>query len=66
MESRNRGYTQHAIQLVEKIDGSSKRELKTIFEEEENCYLHEKMGYRKTGETKKVNENMTFVSYHKD
>lgn len=65
-EYRNRGYAQQAIQLVEEIYGSSNWELKTIFEEKGNCYLYEKMGYRKTGETKKVNEKMTLVCYRKD
>lgn len=40
-------------------------ELDTILQEEKNCYLYEKMGYVRTGEQKKINDNMTIVSYEK-
>ncbi len=41
-------------------------ELVTILEEERNCYLYEKMGYVKTGVSKKLNENITLIFYKKD
>ncbi|WP_445678177.1 GNAT family N-acetyltransferase [Psychrobacillus sp. FSL W7-1493] len=40
-------------------------ELDTILQEEKNCYLYEKMGYVRTGEQKKINDNMTIISYEK-
>ncbi|WP_186578360.1 GNAT family N-acetyltransferase [Aquibacillus kalidii] len=40
-------------------------ELFTIFEEERNCYLYEKMGFIKTGPTKKINERATLILYRK-
>ena len=65
-EFRGRGYAQQAIQLVEKIHGSSNWELDTILQEEGNCHLYEKLGYRQTGEVKVVNERMTLVFYQKE
>ena len=65
-EYRNKGYAQKALQLVEKIHGSSNWELNTILQEKGNCYLYEKMGYCKTGEFKAINEKMTLVFYKKD
>lgn len=65
-EFRGRGYAQQAIQLAEEIHGSSNWELDTILQEEGNCHLYEKLGYRQTGEVKVVNERMTLVFYHKE
>lgn len=65
-EYRNKGYAQKAIQLAEEIHGSSNWELDTILQEKGNCYLYEKMGYRKTGETQKINDKLTLVFYKKD
>lgn len=65
-EFRGRGYAQQAIQLAEEIHGSSNWELDTIIQEEGNCHLYEKLGYRQTGEVKVVNERMTLVFYHKE
>ena len=65
-EFRGRGYAQQAIQLAEDIHGSSNWELDTILQEEGNCHLYEKLGYRQTGEVKVVNERMTLVFYHKE
>ena len=64
-EYRERGYAQRAIQLAEDIHGTSNWELDTILQEKGNCYLYETMGYRRTGETKVVNERMTLIIYHK-
>ncbi len=64
-EFRGRGYAQRTIQLAEEIHGASNWELDTILQEKANCYLYEKMGYRQTGKTKVVNEQMTLVFYHK-
>lgn len=65
-EFRGRGYAQQTIQLAEEIHGNSNWELDTILQEEGNCHLYEKLGYRQTGETKVVNERMTLAFYHKE
>ncbi len=64
-EYRNKGYAQKAMRLAEEIHGSSDWELDTILQEEGNCYLYEKMGYRQTGKTETVNDKMTLVFYRK-
>lgn len=63
---RGRGYAQQAIQLAEEIHGSSRWKLDTILQEEGNCHLYEKLGYKLTGEAKVVNESMTLVFYQKE
>lgn len=63
---RNRGLAQLAMEEAERLHGSDNWELDTILEEEGNCYLYEKMGYRKTGKAEKINENMTIVFYRKE
>ncbi len=64
-EHQGKGYGQAAITLVEGVVHAKTWELQTILQEEGNCYLYEKMGYRKTGTTHVVNDKMTFVSYKK-
>ena len=64
-EYRGRDYAQRAIQLAEEIHGASNWELDTILQEKGNCYLYEKMGYRRIGEAKVVNGRMTLIFYHK-
>lgn len=63
---RNRGYAQWAITEVEKIHGGKHWELFTIEQELGNCYLYEKMGYKKTGQKQVVNQKMTMIGYEKD
>ena len=63
---RNRGLAQLAMEEAERLHGSDNWELDTILEEEGNCYLYEKMGYRKTGKIEKINERMTIVFYRKE
>ena len=65
-EYRNKGFAQKAILLAEEIHGCSNWELDTILQEKGNCYLYEKMGYYQTGETKKINDNLTLIFYKKD
>lgn len=62
---RNKGLAQQAIIEAEKIHGCNNWELETILQEEGNCYLYEKMGYQKTGETKEINDKLTLVFYKK-
>ncbi len=64
-EYRDKGYAQKAIQLVEEIHGNTGWELDTILQEEGNCHLYEKMGYRQTGKVKIINDRMTLVFYRK-
>ena len=65
-EYRNRGFAQAAIRLAEEIHGQANWELDTILQETANRYLYEKLGYRRTGETRVINEKMTLVSYKKE
>ncbi len=62
---QGKGLGQQAIALVEERTNAETWELDTILQEEGNCYLYEKMGYRKTGPAKAVNEKMTIVHYEK-
>ena len=65
-EYQGMGIAQKAIQLIEEqFPQATTWELRTILEEKRNCYLYEKMGYKQTGETKRLNENATLVSYKK-
>ncbi|MDX8290781.1 GNAT family N-acetyltransferase [Metabacillus indicus] len=65
-EYQGKGIAQKTIKLVEEMyPHATTWELRTILEEERNCYLYEKMGYVKTGETKPLNERTTLVSYNK-
>lgn len=64
-EYRNRGYAQAAIKMAEQLHGEKDWELDTILQEACNCHLYEKMGYRKTGKIKTVNQTMSLVYYQK-
>ena len=62
---RNMGIAQAAIIEAERIHGNDIWELDTILSEKGNCYLYEKMGFKSTGKTEKVNDKMTLVFYQK-
>ena len=62
---RNMGIAQAAIIEAERIHGNDNWELDTILSEKGNCYLYEKMGFKCTGKTEKVNDKMTLVFYQK-
>lgn len=62
---RGKGIAQMAIMEAERIHGSDNWELDTILQEAGNCHLYEKLGYRQTGETEKINDKMTLVFYRK-
>jgi len=64
-EFRGRGYAHRAIRAGEAIYGETGWELETILQEEGNCRLYENLGYRRTGETKVINDKMTLVYYRK-
>lgn len=63
---QGKGIAQQVISEVEQryrpINGW---ELDTILEETGNCYLYEKVGYKKTGKTEKINDRTTLVFYEK-
>ncbi len=65
-EFQGLGIAQKAIRLCEEIHGKENWELSTILQEPKNCYLYEKMGYRRTGKIKAVNERLTLVFYFKN
>jgi GNAT superfamily N-acetyltransferase len=65
-EYQGKGIAQKTLTLVESMFPQAiSWELATISEEKRNCYLYEKMGYEKTGVTKKLNENATLTYYKK-
>ena len=63
---RERGVAQRAVKLVESIHGADGWKLNTILEEPGNCHLYEKLGYRRTGDQRRVRPNMTIIDYVKD
>ena len=65
-EYQGRGIAQEALLRIESLHPDvEKWQLDTISEEAGNCHLYEKLGYRQTGEAKRINENMTLVFYEK-
>lgn len=65
-EYQNRGYAQQAVRLAEAEYPSDIRwELDTILQESKLCHLYEKLGYRKTGQIKPIQEGMDLVFYAK-
>lgn len=63
---QGQGIAQKAIILIEEMfPEATSWELATILEEARNCYLYEKMGYSKTGVSKKINDNTMLVFYKK-
>ena len=63
---QGKGIAQKVIALVESMFSQAITwELATILEEKRNCYLYEKMGYKKTGVSKKLNEHATLIYYKK-
>lgn len=65
-EFQGKGYAQQAIIQVEKLYPQAKKwTLDTIKQEEKNCHLYEKMGYKLTGDETKINDGMDIVYYAK-
>ena len=63
---QGKGIAQKVFQMLEQRYNDAKSwELNTILQEQGNCYLYEKMGYKKTGKTKSINSIMTLVFYEK-
>ncbi|HSU79102.1 MAG TPA: GNAT family N-acetyltransferase [Candidatus Angelobacter sp.] len=60
------GIAQKTIALVEeRFPQATTWELRTLLEEKRNCYLYEKMGYKRTGDKRILNERTTLVHYIK-
>ena len=65
-EFQNRGIAQETFQIIEeKYNPQNGWILDTILQEEGNCHLYEKIGYKKTGKIEKINDRMDIVYYEK-
>jgi RimJ/RimL family protein N-acetyltransferase len=66
-EYQGKGIAQKAIRLIEELfPHATTWELRTLIQEERNCYLYEKMGYKQLEDWKhNLNENTTLVHYTK-
>lgn len=65
-EYQGQGIAQKVFNIIEKEYSDAEMwELDTILEEVGNCYLYEKLGYKRTGVIEKINEDMTIVFYEK-
>jgi len=65
-EHQGKGIAQKVFSMIELIYNDAKSwELETIMQEEANCYLYEKIGYTRTGDSKAINDKMTIVFYEK-
>ncbi|WP_411954788.1 GNAT family N-acetyltransferase [Alkalibacillus sp. S2W] len=63
---QGKGVAQKAITSIENLYPQAITwELATILEDQRNCYLYEKMGYNKTGVSKKLNDHATLIYYKK-
>ncbi|MCZ1268103.1 GNAT family N-acetyltransferase [Paenibacillus tundrae] len=63
---QGRGIAQKVFSIIEdRYSDARIWELATISEEQRNCYLYEKLGYRQKGDTKQINDKMTIVIYEK-
>lgn len=65
-EFRNRGLAKKTFEEIERMHGSDNWMLETILQEEGNCYLYEKIGYKRTGKIENINERMDIVYYEKN
>lgn len=65
-EYQGRGIAQQVFAIIEEVyHDAIKWELDTILQEQGNCYLYEKLGYKQTGATREINDRMTIVCYEK-
>ncbi|EJQ51868.1 acetyltransferase [Bacillus wiedmannii] len=64
---QGKGIAQKVLILIEKMFPKARSfELATILEEERNCFLYEKMGYKRTEVIKKLNDKTTLIYYKKE
>ena len=65
-EFQGKGIAQAALRIIESMfPQAATWELWTIREEERNCHLYEKMGYRPLGDERILNEKASLVHYIK-
>ncbi len=63
---QGKGIAQQVLILIEEMFPEARSfELATILEER-NCFLYEKMGYKRTEVTKKLNDKTTLIYYKKE
>jgi GNAT superfamily N-acetyltransferase len=63
---QGKGIAQKVFQILEQMySDANEWELDTILQEQGNCHLYEKVGYKQTGETKVINDRLTLVFYKK-
>lgn len=63
---QGQGIAQRAMTALEKLHPEVETwRLETIMQEAGTCHLYEKLGYRRTGRTGAIKENMTLVYYEK-
>ena len=66
-EYQNKGIAQNVFKIIEeKYKPKNGWILDTILQEKGNCYLYEKIGYKKKGKIENINENMDIVFYEKN
>ncbi len=66
-EYQGKGIAQKVFKIIEEIYNDARKwELDTILQERGNCYLYEKLGFKKTGKTQVINRKMTLVYYEKN
>lgn len=66
-EHQGKGIAQTAMMMADQRFANEKVwELSTLAEEAGNCYLYEKLGYRRTGQEQKINDLATLVYYKKE
>ncbi|HDR8474810.1 TPA: GNAT family N-acetyltransferase [Bacillus cereus] len=64
---QGKGIAQKVITLIEEMfPEATSWELATILEEEKNCFLYEKMEYKRTEVIKKLNDKTTLIYYKKE
>ncbi|MBU3179713.1 GNAT family N-acetyltransferase [Clostridium psychrophilum] len=63
---QGKGIAQKVFQILEQMySDANEWELDTILQEQGNCHLYEKVGYKQTGEMKVINDRLTLVFYKK-
>ncbi|PHG12220.1 GNAT family N-acetyltransferase [Bacillus toyonensis] len=66
-EFQGDGIAQKVLLLIEEMFPEAMSwELATILEEERNCFLYEKIGYKRTEVIKKLNDKATLIYYKKE
>lgn len=65
-EYQGKGIAQEVFKMLERMYSDAYEwELDTILQEQGNCHLYEKVGYKQTGETKVINDRLTLIFYKK-